>query len=129
MSKFSGFYAPWEHPVCPDCLADKEYCLHLVLVQCLKPDSHSRNRVRVPVVVDKHSLLLREVKPLPGHAFQFRGGFVECRHYPDCWNNACRFTHSELDRIAWSTKKFVLLKGRPAWSGYESTLHTYTHTN
>ena len=128
MSKFSGFYAPWEHPVCPECLAEKEYCLHLALVQCLKPASHSRYD-RIPVVVDQDNLLLRKVQPLPGRAFQFRGGFVACHHYPNCRNgDTCWFPHSEFDRIAWSTKKLVLLKGKSTWSGYESTLHTYTHT-
>ena len=101
--------------MCPECLAEKEYCLHLALVQCLKPASHSRYD-RIPVVVDQDNLLLKKVKPLPEHALEFRGGFVACHYYPDCWNgDTCRFAHSEFDRIVWSTKKFVLY-GKPAWS-------------
>ena len=108
--KFSEFYGPWEHPVCPQCLEEKPHCLHLALVQCFRPRGEHTDG-RVPVVIDREEVLLKEVQPLPWRAFHFLGRFAMCRN-PDCRHgDSCRYPHSNLNRIAWTTKKFTLFRG------------------
>lgn len=104
----SKFLMPWEHHVCSACLQRNPHAIWLVKCRCFEPQQH-RGEEQVLVIIDHACMVMVRIRPLPHHLSHFRGEFMECRNYPNCYHNTeCKFAHSKAECDTWNIKKRIL---------------------
>ena len=110
--KTSSFLMPWEHYVCSACLQQNPHAIWLVKCRCFEPQQHGRKQQAL-VIIDHDSMEMVRIRPLPHHlSVHFRGEFMQCRNYPNCYRNTeCKFAHSKAECDTWNIKKKIL-RGR-----------------
>ena len=121
--ELSKFMMPWEYYVCSECYQENPYAIWLVKQRCFKPHKH---QAIVLVAVDRDSMAMVHIRPLPQHYSQFKGEFIQCvRHHTsigiqDQRKLKCRYPHGEIEIGTWNIKK-RMINGKHTYARYKKT--------
>ena len=117
--ELSKFIMPWEHYVCSECYWENPYAIWLVKQRCFKPHKHQAILVnKVLVVVDRESMAMVHIRPLPQHCSHLKE-FIQCVHHHtsvnigiQC-NLTCQCAHGKIEVDTWNIKKRIINGKRP----------------
>ena len=98
--------------MCSQCFEDNKFAVWLAKVQCFEPHRHHYLKNQVDhrlVVIDKQSMSLVEIRPLPARDCWPEGLFTLCKRLPQCNKRNCQHSHSPQELDTWNAKRSLII--------------------